>query len=154
VAQQPLRVLLVSSSGGVLLDILGLRPWWSRHQVHWAVVRAPDTEAAIGGMPCTWVGEHVAGRPLSLLRGAGDAARVLRTVRPDVVVSAGSGAAVPFFLVAALRGVPTFWISTLNLVRTPGLAARICARIATTVIVQRQSMLRAHPGAVLVGELY
>lgn len=25
------RVLLVSSSGGVLLDLLALRPWWSRH---------------------------------------------------------------------------------------------------------------------------
>jgi hypothetical protein len=154
VTQLALRVLLVSSSGGVLLDLVGLRPWWSRHHVHWAVVRAPDTEAAVADMPRTWVDEHVAGRPLSRLGGVRDAARVLRAVRPDIIVSAGSGAAVPFFVVARLRGIPTFWISTLNLVRTPGLAARICARIATTVIVQRQSMRSAHPGALLVGELY
>jgi hypothetical protein len=25
------RILLVTSSGGVLLDLLGLRAWWSRH---------------------------------------------------------------------------------------------------------------------------
>jgi hypothetical protein len=154
VKQQRLRVLLVSSSGGVLLDLLGLRPWWSHHQVHWATVRAPDTEAAVAGMPCTWVDEHIAGRPFSLVRGVRQAAQVMRVVRPEVVVSAGTGAAVPFFLLARLRGVPAFWVSTLNLVATPGLAARICAWAATTVIVQRRSMLRAHPRAVLIGELY
>jgi hypothetical protein len=154
VSQQALRVLLVSSSGGVLLDLLGLRPWWSHHHVHWAIVRAPDTEAAVAGMPCTWVEEHIPKRPLSLVRGVRGAARVLRAVRPDVVVSAGTGAAVPFFLMARLRGVPAFWVSTLNLVTTPGLAARICTRIATTVFVQTPSMLHAHPGAVLIGELY
>jgi hypothetical protein len=154
VRQQALRVLLVSSSGGVLLDVLGLRPWWSQHDVHWAIVRAPDTEAAVAGMPCTWVEEHVPRHPLSLVRGVRKAGRILCAVRPDVVVSAGTGAAVPFFLVARLRRVPAFWVSTLNLVATPGLAARICARIATTVIVQTPSMLHAHPGAVLIGELY
>jgi UDP-N-acetylglucosamine:LPS N-acetylglucosamine transferase len=154
VTREASRVLLVSSSGGVLLDLLGLRPWWSRREVHWAAVRAPDTEEAVDGMPCTWVREHLASRPLSLLRGAREAAGVLRAVRPDVVVSAGTGAAVPFFLMARVHGVPTFWISTLNLVMTPGLAARICARTATSVIVQRKSMLSAHPRAVLVGELY
>jgi UDP-N-acetylglucosamine:LPS N-acetylglucosamine transferase len=117
-------------------------------------VQAPDTEAVVAGMPSTWVPEHTSGRPLSLVRGVRHAARVLREVRPDVVVSAGTGAAVPFFLVARLRGVPAFWVSTLNLVATPGLAARICTHTATTVIVQRQSMLRAHPGAILVGDLY
>jgi hypothetical protein len=154
VTREVSRILLVSGSGGVLLDVLGLRPWWSGRQVHWAVVRAPDTEEAVTGMPHTWVDDHIAENPISLLRGSVQAAHVLRAVRPDVVVSAGTGAAVPFFLVARLRRIPTFWISTLNLVRTPGLAGQICARLATTVIVQRESMLRAHPGAVLVGELY
>jgi hypothetical protein len=38
------RILLVSSSGGVLLDLLALEPWWSRYDAIWAAMRAADTE--------------------------------------------------------------------------------------------------------------
>jgi hypothetical protein len=154
VKTRPLRVLLVSSSGGVLLDLLGLRPWWSQHTVHWAVVRAPDTEAAVRGAAHTWVREHSARRPFGLLLGLRRAVAILRSPRPDVVVSAGTGAAVPFFLAARALGIPAFWVSTLNLVETPGIAARICARLARGVLLQRESMLAAHPGGIVIGELY
>jgi UDP-N-acetylglucosamine:LPS N-acetylglucosamine transferase len=147
-------VLLVSSSGGVLLDLLGLRPWWSQHTVHWAVVRAPDTEAAVQGAAHTWVHEYSARRPFGLLFGLRRAAQILRSPRPDVVVSAGTGAAIPFFVVAWLLGIPAFWVSTLNLVETPGIAARICVRLARGVLLQRESMLAAHPGGIVIGELY
>ncbi len=43
------RILMVSSTGGVLLDLLALRPWWSRHQVSWVAVPGPDTREVLGG---------------------------------------------------------------------------------------------------------
>ena len=39
-------MLLVSSSGGVLPDLLALRPWWGRYDVSWvavAVMAVADT---------------------------------------------------------------------------------------------------------------
>src|SRR5215213_1588105 len=51
------RILLVSSSGGVLLDLLGLRPWWSRHDVSWVAVPAPDTREVLGGERVSWTEE-------------------------------------------------------------------------------------------------
>lgn len=79
---------------------------------------------------------------------------MLRTERPTAIWSAGTGVAVPYFVSARLLAIPSVWISTLNLVRTPGLAARVCSRLATIVVVQRDSMRAAHPRAVLAGELY
>src|SRR5438034_7550650 len=102
---KPRRVLLVSSSGGVLLDLLSLAPWWSRHDATWAVVRATDTESALTGENVQWINECHAAQPLRLLRGLGAARRLIRRVDPDVIISAGSGAAVPFFLAGRALGV-------------------------------------------------
>jgi nitroreductase len=148
------RLLLVSSSGGVLLDLLALEPFWSRHDHVWAAVRAADTESALSGHDVRWIEEESISQPLHLLRGVSESVRMLRRDRPTAVLSAGTGVAVPFFVAARLLGIPSVWISTFNLIRTPGLAARVCSRLATTVLVQRESMRGAHPGAVLVGELY
>ena len=148
------RLLLVSSSGGVLLDLLALEPFWSRHDHVWAVVRAADTESALRGRDVRWLEEKSISRPLQLLRGVQESVRILRGERATAVLSSGTAAAVPFFVGARLLGIPSLWISTFNLIRTPGLSARVCSRLATTVLVQRESMRSAHPRAVLVGELY
>jgi hypothetical protein len=51
-------------------------------------------------------------------------------------------------------GIPTFWLSTLNMLTTPGISARICGRLASRVLLQQRSMLKAHPGGIVIGEIY
>jgi hypothetical protein len=148
------RILLVTSSGGVLLDLLGLCAWWSRHEPVWAAVPAVDTEAVLAGQRVHWVREQVAARPLGLVAATWTAWRILSHERPDLLVSAGTGVAIGFFLAAKVRGVPTLWLETLNLVMAPGLASRVCSRLAARVLVQRPEQLRLRPGAVVLGDLY
>jgi hypothetical protein len=148
------RILLVTSSGGVLLDLLGLRAWWSRHDPVWAAVPAADTEAVLAGERVHWVRERVAARPLGLVAATFMAWRILRHDRPDLLVSAGTGVAIGFFLAAKVRGVPALWLETLNVVTEPGLASRMCSRLAARVLVQRPEQLRLQPGAVVLGDLY
>ena len=83
------RVLLVSSSGGVLLDLLALRPWWSSHDVVWVAVRAPDTEIALAGRRVHWRTEPAAATGLRVIPAAWRALRLLRAERPDVIVGMG-----------------------------------------------------------------
>lgn len=148
------RVLLVASPGGVFLDLLALHPWWSRHDRSWAVVRASDTESLLIGERVHWIAERSLKRPLGVLPGFVEARRILRSEQPSLVVSAGSGPAVAFFSVARLLGIATLWLSTLNVVETPGVTARICSQLASIVLLQQRTLLRAHPGGIVVGELY
>jgi Oligosaccharide biosynthesis protein Alg14 like len=148
------RVLLVSSSGGVLLDLLGLRPWWSAHEVAWIAVRAPDTAGLLAGQRVYWEREQTTGSAVGVLAAAIRGAWVLLREQPDVIISAGSGVAVGVFLAARLLRVPAIWLETFNLVGPPGKASRVCARLAGAVLVQRPSLLRSRPRAVLIGELY
>jgi len=131
-----MRLLLVTGSGGVLLDLLALRPWWQRHDTSWVAVWAADTEVALAGLPVTW--ERSA-------TGVWRAIRLLRAHRPDLVVSAGRRTAVPFLVAARLLRVPAIWVESLT---ETGPRARV-ARLACEVVVQRPT----RPG-VYVGELY
>lgn len=150
----PWRILLVSSSGGVLLDLLALAPWWRRHTALWVAVDAPDTRELLVEERVRWAPELRPDRPAEVLKAVPRALVALRRGRIGLVVSAGSGVAVPYFVAARLAGVPAVWVETLNVVGRPGLAARLCARLATRVIVQHPHLVARHRRAVHVGELY
>lgn len=151
---RPQELLLVSSSGGVLLDLLALERWWSRHNVTWVSVSAPDTKDVLSDHAVHWLPEQSASQPWRLPGATVRAWRHLGDVRPDVVVSPGTGVAVGYFLAAKLRRIPTIWIETFNMVDRPGFAARVCSRLAGAVVIQRPELLATRRNAVLVGELY
>jgi UDP-N-acetylglucosamine:LPS N-acetylglucosamine transferase len=148
------RILFVSSSGGVLLDLLALAPWCSKYRVTWAVVEGADTASALAGQRCYWIGNTSFKRPFRIVLDFVSAWRILRRERPQLIVSAGSGPAISFFAVARLLGIPTFWIYTLNILGTPGVSARICTRLSSRVFLQQKSMLSVHPEGIVIGELY
>ena len=147
-------MLLVSSSGGVLPDLLALRPWWGRYDACWVAVDAPDTRELLVGERVRWTPELSPGRPDQVLAAVPAARAALRASRVDLVVSAGSGIAVPWFLAARVAGARAVWVETFNIVDRAGLAARLCARLASQVVVQRPHLLARHRRAVDVGELW
>jgi hypothetical protein len=148
------RVLLVSSSGGVLLDLLALKPWVCRQDAAWVAVQAADTTALLAGERVHWEREQSVRRPLGVLAAVVRALRILRLERPDVIISAGSGVAVGVFIAARLMRVPSLWLETFNIVSTSGAASRVCGRLAAAVLIQRPSLAAARPRSVLIGELY
>jgi hypothetical protein len=87
------RVLLVSSSGGVLLDLLALRPWWSRQEAAWVCVRAPDTASLLAGERVHWAPEQSVRHPLRVAAATLRALAILRAERPQLIISAGTGVA-------------------------------------------------------------
>jgi hypothetical protein len=144
------RLMLVAGSGGALLDLLALRPWWSEHDITWAAVQAADTSVALTGETVHW---HSALPPRARLVVSPflRAVRLLRATRVQLVVfGGGGGVAVPFFLAARVLRRPTIWVEPLTAVGPPCW----CARSASTVVVQTQAQLASRPGAVLIGELY
>jgi UDP-N-acetylglucosamine:LPS N-acetylglucosamine transferase len=148
------RVLLVSSSGGVLLELLALEPWWSKYRTTWAVVKATDTISALAGRRVLWISDASPRQPFGIPLGIMRAWRIIKRERPGLIVSAGSGPAVFFFLVARVMGIPTFWVVTMNVLTSPGVAASICAPLSSRTIVQHRNLLNRYPNAIYVGQLY
>jgi UDP-N-acetylglucosamine:LPS N-acetylglucosamine transferase len=148
------RVLLVSSSGGVLLELLALEPWWSKYRTSWAVVKATDTISALSGRHVFWIHDASLRRPFGVPVSFITAWRIIRRERPELIVSAGSGPAVFFFFLARVMGIPTFWVVTMNVLTSPGVAASICSPLSSRTIVQHRNLLNRYPHAVFLGQLY
>ena len=147
------RVLLVSSSGGVLDDLMAMEPWWTGLDRRWVAVRAPDTEELLAAEAVDWAVDATVSHPLQLARAVAAADRDLVRQPVDLIVSAGTAVAVPYFLAARRRGVRSWWVETFNMVGSPGRAARLCAALANRTLVQRPHLLSDRPRSVLVGEL-
>ena len=71
-----------------------------------------------------------------------------------MLVSAGAGVAIAYFVGARLLRVPTVWIETWNAVEPSGISSRVCAHLASLVIVQQPELLVPRPSAMYVGALY
>jgi hypothetical protein len=147
------HLLVVTSAGGVALDVLALADAYDGPR-RFVAADAVDTAERLAGEQVVLRPEPAAARPLGLVTELIRAFRDLVRRRPRLVLSAGTALAVPWFVAARVLRVPTVWVETLNIVDRQGRAARVCARLSTTVAVQRAERLRDHRRGVLVGELY
>jgi UDP-N-acetylglucosamine:LPS N-acetylglucosamine transferase len=147
------RILLVASSGGHLIQLQALRPWWKGHDRLWVSFDTPDVRSALVDERLV-TAHHPTTRNLrNLLRNLLLAFRVLRSERPDVVISTGAGVAVPFFWLARLMGIGTVYLEVFDRIESPTLTGLLCYPVADAFLVQWDSQLPFYPGAVNVGQV-
>ena len=145
--------LLVSTQGGHLAHLLALRAWWEGQDRLWVCPDTPDVVDRLAGERVVRSYSPTTRNLPNLLRNCVLALRLVRRERPSVVVSAGAGVAVPFFVAAWLLRIPTVFIEVYDRVDTPTLTGRLCGPFTTRRIVQWRSQLEFYPDARLVGPL-
>ncbi|MCO4744162.1 MAG: UDP-N-acetylglucosamine--LPS N-acetylglucosamine transferase [Proteobacteria bacterium] len=148
-----MRVGFVTSHGGHLGHLLWLRAWWEEHDRFWVAPDRPDVRDRLEGERLHMLNNH----PSRSVRGTVSelvaAPAILARERPDVLVSAGAGIAVPFFVAARAMGIPTVFIEVYDRVHSPTLTGRLVAPLATEVLVQWPQQQVFYPGSTLVGAL-
>jgi UDP-N-acetylglucosamine:LPS N-acetylglucosamine transferase len=147
------RVLLVGSSGGHLAQLMGLRSWWSTLERAWVTFHTEDAVGHLGGERVAWAYSPTTRNLVNLVRNAGLAWRVLRSFRPDVVVSTGAGVAVPFFVLGRLLGARTVYIEVFDRVDSSTLTGRLCRPFTDLMLVQWPEQVGLYRGAVVIGPL-
>jgi UDP-N-acetylglucosamine:LPS N-acetylglucosamine transferase len=149
-----MKVALVCSSGGHLAQLHRLEPWWRRHDRTWVTFRTPDAESLLAGQEIVVWAHHPTTRSiLNLLRNLRLAWRVLRSDRPDLVVSDGAGVALPFFLVARILRIKTVYVEVYDRIDEPSLTGRLCYPLSDLFVLQWEEQRRAYPRGVVIGAL-
>jgi beta-1,4-N-acetylglucosaminyltransferase len=150
------EVLLVCTGGGHLLQLWSLRAAWPDLSRAWVVAShdGSDVESLLSGEHV-----HAAYAPASrsirnLIRNLALAHRMLRRLRPKVIVSTGAAVAVPFVWMGRLRGIPVVWIETLARTERPSLSCRLAAPVADRVYVQWPELVAALPRARYAGTVF
>jgi UDP-N-acetylglucosamine:LPS N-acetylglucosamine transferase len=148
-----MRVLLVSSSGGHLLQLHRLGDWWRKHERLWVTFDTADAVSMLEGEDTVWAFRPTTRNLRNLIRNTALAWRTLRTFRPDVVVSTGAGVAFPFFLLARLRRTKTVYIEVYDRIELPTLTGRLCYRFSDLFLLQWEEQRRFYPKGTLIGRL-
>lgn len=147
----PDRVLLVCSSGGHLVQLAQLRPWWESRSRSWVTFPGKDTESLLEG-ETVYTAHHPTTRNLpNAMRNVFLAISLLRDIRPDAVVSTGAGVAFPFFLVAKLLRIRTVYLEVFDRVDLPTLTGRLCYPISDLFLLQWEEQVRNYPNGVVIG---
>jgi len=149
----PRSALLVASSGGHLAQLLALEPWWSERRRIWVTFATPDAQSQLVREEVIWAHFPTTRNLKNLLRNMRLAVRTIPRLRPDVVVSTGAGVALPFFIAARLRGIPTVYVEVYDRIDSPTLTGRLCRPWTTLFCVQWEEQLRLYRNAELIGEL-
>ncbi|MEA2581750.1 MAG: hypothetical protein QOE83_2642 [Actinomycetota bacterium] len=141
------------SSGGHLAQLHRLRGWWSEHERVWVTFDTPDAISLLEDERVDWAYHPTTRNVKNTLRNLWLAWRVLARERPDVVVSDGAGVAVPFFLLAKLRGIKTVYVEVYDRIDTRTLTGRLCYPMTDLFCVQWEEQRRLYPRSRLIGTL-
>jgi UDP-N-acetylglucosamine:LPS N-acetylglucosamine transferase len=148
-----MRVCLVCSSGGHLLQLHRLEPWWSKHERVWVTFDTPDAASLLRGERVERAYHPTTRNLVNLARNLRLAVRILRAERPDVVVSSGAGVAFPFFVVARLLGIKTVYVEVYDRIDLPTLTGRLCHPLSSLFLLQWPEQQRFYSRGQLIGRL-
>jgi beta-1,4-N-acetylglucosaminyltransferase len=150
---QPIKVGLVGSSGGHLLQLLILKEWWSDHERFWVTFPKMDAIHALQSENRYWCYHPTNRHIVNLLRNLLLAWKIVRRERPKVIISTGAAVAVPFFYIGKLHGAKTIYLEVFDRINSPTLTGRFVYPVADLFLVQWEEQKRYYPKAHVVGEL-
>jgi beta-1,4-N-acetylglucosaminyltransferase len=148
-----MKVLLVASAGGHLAQLALMRDLWEKHERHWVTFDKADAHSTVDGEHVTWA-HHPTTRNLpNLARNTRLAWRLMRSYRPDLVLSTGAGVALPFFAIASLLGIRTVYVEVLDRVEHPTLTGALCYPLTDLFALQWPEQRRSYPDGKVIGWL-
>jgi beta-1,4-N-acetylglucosaminyltransferase len=146
-----MKALLVCSSGGHLVQLYRLRPWWDRHERTWITFGHAQAESLLRGERVIPAFAPTTRNVPNALRNLRLAVRVIRAERPDVVISDGAGVAFPFFIVARLLRVRTVYLEVYDRISRPTMTGRLCYPLASLFLLQWPEQAVSYPRGKVIG---
>jgi oligosaccharide biosynthesis protein Alg14 len=147
----PVDVLLVCSPGGHTLQLHLLRAAWAGYRTAWVTLDAEDTRSLLMGETVHFAHGPTTRNVPNLLRNVRLALRLLRRLRPGVLVTTGAGIAVPFAWIGRLTGARVVYVESLTRIDAPSLSCRLIAPVAERVYVQWPELAGNLKGSRYVG---
>jgi UDP-N-acetylglucosamine transferase subunit ALG13/glycosyltransferase involved in cell wall biosynthesis len=147
-------VLLTADPGGHLAELWALRDAWSGLRSGWLTLDSEQSRSLLRSERALHHGRGPTTRSTtSLLWNLAYTYRVLRQLRPKVLVACGSGLPVPAAWAARVAGVPVVFIECGGRIDRPSLSFRLIAPVSDRLYVQSAAMSDAHPRARYAGRI-
>ena len=137
-----IKIGLVCSHGGHLTEMLELGPAFEGYDIFYYSYEGETSK----GLPNVYTVPNKPYSPIQFVLNLYRTDRILKKEKPDFVVSTGAEIAIPMFLMAKMRGIPTAYVECGNQVTIPSLTGRIICRLTKNFFVQWPELLPSYHG--------
>jgi UDP-N-acetylglucosamine:LPS N-acetylglucosamine transferase len=141
-----MKICLAASGGGHLTQLLHLSEGWRGRDCFFVTAGALVPEPLRSQVKTYTVPKANRQHPLQLLRMFLQCMRILRTERPDVVISTGAAAGCILCLLAKLMRKKVVWIDSIANVERLSLSGRIIRPFADLFLVQWPELAKRYKG--------
>lgn len=152
------KLLLISSIGGHLTQLLQLEPLFSQYDYHIVTEKSAITKQMKKKHPVSFL--VYGGRNYPVRYIFKFSFNILKSFflflreRPDVVITTGAHTAVPMCYIAKFFRKKVIYIESFAKTTSPNLSGRLVYPIADLFVVQWESMKKVYPKAVNGGSIY
>lgn len=150
--KRPVRLCLVSSSGGHWEQLKKLKPLTDKYGGFYVTEKTPFVEKGPYLMIQTDLKDRL--MPFKMLVNAIHALMIWARERPNVIITTGTMVAYPFYLLAVLLRKKFVYIETFGRSNEPTVAGKLMQKHADLFFVQWESQKKFYDNAIYVGCLY
>lgn len=147
---EPMKLLLVCSSGGHFKALFQLQPFWALHHRCWVSFDTPSTRDSLVDERVFWAYSPTNRNAKNLLRNCILSWKVLRCYRPDVILSTGAGVAVPFLILGKFLGRRTVFVESVTRIKSLSLTARLVLPFLDVLYVHWPQLQVRYPHSELI----
>ncbi len=151
-----MKICFISSSGGHWEELMCLKGLADKYDSFFVTEEGGQSvDSKLDRIyTCPQINRREKGFAGHFLKLFSAARRVLRTEKPDVVITTGALIAFPFCLLAKLSGKKVIYIESFARVHNRSLTGRLVYPFADLFLVQWESMLACYPKAKYVGGIF
>ena len=149
-----MKLAVIASSGGHIFEMFCMREFWQDKDRFWVSFQTSDAEFLLRDEKKIYWAAHPTVRNIpNLFRNAALSWRVLRKERPDMIVTTGSGVAVPFIWLARAMGIPCVFVESITRITELSLTTRLIYPFATRLFVQWEELAEQYRKAEFHGRI-
>ncbi|PRY19840.1 oligosaccharide biosynthesis protein Alg14 [Aliiruegeria haliotis] len=133
--RQTKKVLAIASAGGHWQQLMMLRPAFAHHDIHFATT-LPGLAEEFGAEPATLIPDCNRNRKLEAATTAFAIVRLVRRVRPAIVISTGALPGVMALAAGRFWGARTIWVDSVANAKEMSMSGKQARRVADLWLTQ------------------
>ncbi len=152
--EDDVKICFVGSSGGHLMHLYLLKPFWQDKERFWVTFDKEDSRSLLAG-EIFYPAYYPSNRSIkALIINTKRAVAILRKEKPDLIISSGAAPAIPFFWLGKMMGMKTIYIEVFDRIDKPTLSGKLCYPVTDRFIVQWKDLKKVYKKAINLGSIF
>jgi len=154
ISRNTLKIGIITSKGGHLLQIAKLKNLFQKYDRFWVTFAGQDVEDCLNEEQ-TYLAYFPESRNiLNFIKNLFLSFKILYLEQPNVLISSGAGIAVPFFLVGKIFfRTKLIYIESFDFVKYPSLTGKILYQWTDLFLIQHKVQKKWYPNATFAGSI-